>query len=140
MQSSKLACVSSTHGTGWSMASIITMVTEDLNCSRSTAFKLVAIASNKTISNVSHAKHLPPSSETLYDLTVIANKGFDLEAAIESGAIHPKMERKDVKALLPPPQRDDDLPDDDATTIADTSDDATRDTSAWKQPGQFTAA
>ena len=87
-------------------------------------------------------KHLPAAWSTLYDLTVIANKGFDLEAGIESGAIHPKMERKDVKALLPPPQRDDDLPDDDATPTADTSDDGddAADTSAWKQPGQFMAA
>jgi hypothetical protein len=83
----------------------IAMVEKDLHCSRATAFKLVAVASNKTLSNVSHAKHLPSSSETLYGLTVAANKGFDLEAGIESGAIHPKMERKDVKALLPPPQR-----------------------------------
>ena len=68
---------------------------------RTTAFKLVAIASNKILSNVSHVKHLPPSWRTLYELAVVANKGFDLEAGIESGAIHPKMERKDVRALLP---------------------------------------
>jgi Protein of unknown function (DUF3102) len=83
----------------------IAMVTEDLHCSRATAFKLVAIASNKTLTNVSHAKHLPAKSETLYQLTVVANKGFDLEAAVESGAIHPRMERKDVKALLPSPRQ-----------------------------------
>jgi hypothetical protein len=83
----------------------IAMVTEDLHCSRATAFKLVAIASNKTLTNVSHAKHLPAKSETLYQLTVVANKGFDLEAAVESGTIHPRMERKDVIELLPPRQR-----------------------------------
>jgi hypothetical protein len=48
-------------------------------------------------------------------LAVIANQGCDLEAAIESGAIHPRMARKDVKALLPPPQRDDDLEEPDGT-------------------------
>ena len=38
----------------------IAMVENDLHCSRATAFKLVAVASNKTISNVSNSKHLPP--------------------------------------------------------------------------------
>ena len=83
--------------------------------SRQTAHKLVSIASNKVLSNVAHVRHLPPSWGTLSELAVVANKGLDLEAGIESGAIHPRMERKDVKALLPPPpQRDDDLeePDD----------------------------
>jgi hypothetical protein len=88
----------------------IAMVENDLHCSRTTAFKLVAVASNKTLSNVSHVKHLPSSWGTLYELASAENKGLDLGAGIKSGAIHPKMERKDVKALLPPPaQRDDDL-------------------------------
>jgi hypothetical protein len=88
----------------------IAMVKDDLLVSRQTAHKLVSIASNKVLSNVAHVRHLPPSWGTLSELAVVANKGFDLEAGIASGAIHPKMERKDVKALLsPPPQRDDDL-------------------------------
>jgi hypothetical protein len=62
-----------------------------------------------------HVRHLPPSWGTLSELAVIANQGCDLEAAIESGAIHPRMARKDVKALLPPPQRDDDLEEPDDT-------------------------
>jgi hypothetical protein len=121
----------------------IAMVENDLHFKRAMAFKLVAIASNKALSNVSHGKHLPTAWTTLYELAAVANKGLDLEAAIERGAVHPRMERKDVKALLPrPPQRDDDLPDDDAAPTADTSDDgdAAADTSAWKQPGQFMAA
>ena len=87
----------------------IAMVESDLNFSRSMAFRFVAIASNKVLSNDAHVQHLPAAVGTLYDLTVIANKGYDLEAGIASGAIHPKMERKHVKALLPPPQRNDDL-------------------------------
>jgi Protein of unknown function (DUF3102) len=87
----------------------IAMIESDLNFSRSMAFRFVAIASDKVLSNDAHVQHLPPAVGTLYDLTVIANKGYDLEAGIQSGDIHPKMERKDVKALLPPPQRDDDL-------------------------------
>jgi hypothetical protein len=120
----------------------IAMVENDLHFSRSMAFRFIAIASDKVLSNVAHVQHLPAAVGTLYDLTVAANRGFDLEAGIASRAIHPKMERKDVKALLPPPQRDDDLPDDDATPTADTSDDGddAADTSAWKQPGQFMAA
>jgi hypothetical protein len=86
------------------------MVRTDLHFSPQTALKLRAIASNKVLSNPAHVRHLPPSWGTLSELAVIANQGCDLEAAIESGAIHPRMARKDVKALLPPPpQRADDL-------------------------------
>jgi hypothetical protein len=98
------------------------MLTEDLHFSAPTGRRLMAIASNKVLSNRTHVNALPASWGTLYELSVIANKGVDLEAQIQSGAIHPKMERKDVKALLPPPQRDDDLeetepdPDDEAET------------------------
>jgi hypothetical protein len=81
------------------------MVRTDLHFSRQTALKLRAIASNKVLSNAAHVRHLPPSWGTLSELAVVANKGFDLEAAIESGAIHPKMERKDVKALMPSPRQ-----------------------------------
>jgi len=106
----------------------IAMIEEDLHCQRAAAFKFVAIASNKTISNVSHEKHLPTAWTTLYDLTVAAKRGLDLEAGIAGGTIHPKMERKDVKALLPAPQRDDDLEDadadDDTSARAPTDDDA----------------
>jgi hypothetical protein len=79
----------------------IAMVENDLHFKRSMAFKFVAIASNKVLSNGSHGKHLPTAWTVLYDLSAAGNKGFDLEAGIEGGAIHPKMGRKDVKALLP---------------------------------------
>jgi hypothetical protein len=88
------------------------MVRNDLHVSPGTARKLLAIASNKVIANRSHVNDLPASWGTLYELTSAENKGLDLEAGIASGAIHPKMERKDVKALLP--QRDDDLEDEPA--------------------------
>jgi hypothetical protein len=97
----------------------IAMVKNDLHFSRSMAFRYVAIASDKVLIDVAHVQHLPAAVSVLYDLTVIANKGFDLEAGIAGGAIHPRMQRKDVRALLPPPpQRDDDLeePDDTAET------------------------
>jgi hypothetical protein len=87
----------------------IAMVENDLHFSRQTAHKLVSIASNKVLSNVAHGRHLPSSWRTLSELAVASNKGLDLESGIESGTIHPKMERRDVKALLPSPQRDDDL-------------------------------
>jgi Protein of unknown function (DUF3102) len=113
----------------------IAMIEKDLHFSARTAQRLLAIASNKVLSKATHASHLPTSWDTLYNLTVVANKGYDLEAGIASGAIHPKMQRRDVKALLPaPPQRDDDLEEDAvAPEPADTSGDGD-DTSAWKQP------
>jgi hypothetical protein len=85
------------------------MVRDDLHFTPRTAQRLMAIASNEVLSNTTHVSHLPASWGTLYELSVIGDKGYDLEAGIQSGAIHPKMERKDVKALLPPPQRYDDL-------------------------------
>jgi hypothetical protein len=63
----------------------IAMVENDLHFKRAMAFKLVAIASNKVLSNVSHGKHLPTTWTVLYDLSAVGNKGFDLEAGIESG-------------------------------------------------------
>jgi hypothetical protein len=85
------------------------MVRDDLHFTPRTAQRLMAIASNKVLSNATHVSHLPASWGTLYELSVIGDRGYDLEAGIESGAIHPKLERKEVKALLPTPQRDDDL-------------------------------
>jgi hypothetical protein len=109
------------------------MVREDLNFDPSVARKLMAIASNAALANRAHAHVLPARWMTLYELAVAANKGFDLEAGIASGDIHPRMLRKDVRALLPPPpQRDDDLPDDDDMPTADTS---AADTSAGSNPG-----
>jgi hypothetical protein len=89
----------------------LAMLHEDLHITEGTASKLKAIASHPVLSELSHGKVLPPNWSVLYALTQVPQA--DLISAIESGDIHPDMERKDVKALLPPPEpeeRDDDLP------------------------------
>jgi Protein of unknown function (DUF3102) len=82
------------------------MVKTKLNFGRRTAFYLMAIAEHPVLSKVHHGALLPPSWRTLADLARL--DGEKLEAAIEDGTVHPKMERKDVAALLPPPKRRDD--------------------------------
>jgi hypothetical protein len=80
---------------------------------RSAAYALMAIASHAVLSDVRHVGHLPPHWGTLDALTRVPQTR--LLTAIENGEVHPGMERKDVRALLPPPepeQRDDDLPPD----------------------------
>jgi hypothetical protein len=46
-----------------------TMVESDLPFNRHTAHKLMQIAGDKRLTNVSQGKHLPPSWTTLYELT-----------------------------------------------------------------------
>jgi hypothetical protein len=91
----------------------LAMLHEDLHITEGTASKLKSIASHPVLSQLSHGKALPPNWSVLYALTQVPQAR--LISAIESGDIHPDMERKDVRALLPPPepeQRDDDLPPD----------------------------
>src|SRR5262249_25371274 len=69
----------------------ITMIKNELPFSRFTAFKLMAIAKNPALANVSHGQHLPPSWTTLYELSKLS---ADLVAAkIADGTITPKLER-----------------------------------------------
>jgi hypothetical protein len=87
------------------------MVENDLSFGPRTAQMLMAVASNAVISNPNHGSLLPPSWRTLYALSRLPQTL--LLTKIKEGAIHPGLERKDVKALCPPPepeQRDDDLP------------------------------
>lgn len=89
------------------------MVEADLPFSPSTARRLMQIASHGVISNRAHGPVLPPSWRTLYELTKLPQTL--LLEKIKDGSITPELERKDVRALLPPPepeQRDDDLPPD----------------------------
>jgi len=81
----------------------LAMLHEDLHITEGTASKLKSIAS--------HGKVLPPNWSVLYALTQVPQQ--HLISAIKDGDIHPDMQRKDVRALLPvPEQRDDDLPPD----------------------------
>jgi hypothetical protein len=60
----------------------------------------IFLAGHPAISNAKHVSLLPPSWGTLYQLTRVETKA--LEAAIKDGRVNPKMERKEVAALLSP--------------------------------------
>lgn len=75
------------------------MVQSKLPFGRNTAHRLRAIAEHNIISNVAHGPLLPPSWRTLYELTKLPPE--ILLAKIKDGSIHPKLERKDVRALQP---------------------------------------
>jgi hypothetical protein len=51
------------------------------------------------IANAAHVSFLPPSWGTLYELTKLPNA--ELEAKLSDGSINPRLERRDVAALLP---------------------------------------
>ena len=53
-----------------------TMVESDLPFNRHTAHKLMRIAGDKRLTNVSQGKHLPPSWATLYELTKLDDATF----------------------------------------------------------------
>jgi Protein of unknown function (DUF3102) len=95
------------------------MIRTELPFGPGTAQRLMQIAEDRVLSNAAHAPLLPASWMTLYELAKLPKHGIDLQILVEEGAIHPRMERKDVRALLPAPepapepeQRDDDLPPD----------------------------
>jgi hypothetical protein len=56
--------------------------------------KLMQIAGDKRLTNVSQGKHLPPSWTTLYELTKLDDDTFDQK--LHDGTINPEMQRKDV--------------------------------------------
>jgi hypothetical protein len=81
------------------------MCKEDLPFTRQTAFRLITIAADERLRDVTHVQHLPAMWGTLFELTKLTDEQF--EAGIASGAIHPKMKRNDVNALrgVEPKQR-----------------------------------
>jgi len=64
-----------------------------------TGQRLVAIGLHPHISNPTHVSVLPPSWGTLYELTKLTDEQW--ERGVSEGLIHPGMERKHVKQLLP---------------------------------------
>ena len=64
-----------------------------------TGQRLMAIAKHKIISNTKHVSLLPASWGTLYALTKLPDE--ILLTKFKDGAIHPKMERKDVANMRP---------------------------------------
>lgn len=75
------------------------MVQRELPFNKGTAHRLRVIAGHEIISKVSHAILLPPSWMTLWELTRLPNE--ILLAKLKDGSIHPKLERKDVRAMRP---------------------------------------
>lgn len=73
------------------------LVKDELPFDRMTAHRLIGIATDEKLRDVTHVLHLPAHWGTLYELTKLTAEQFD--AAIESGAIHPKMKRRDVSAI-----------------------------------------
>jgi hypothetical protein len=75
------------------------MVQAELPFNQRTAQRLMAIAQHPVLSNTTHVPHLPSSWGTLYELTKLPS--VELEAKISDGSINPRLERRDVAALLP---------------------------------------
>lgn len=111
-----------------------------LSISRKTAFCLMSIAECLPLLNVQHARHLPTSWTTLYELSRLPE--MDLQDAIESGRVTPELKRGDVRKLIAgdeektPPlplskkARQDDLIADTRTAIRDLADEFGDDGSA----------
>jgi hypothetical protein len=79
-------------------------VERELPFSVRTAERLMALARNAVLANPTHASHLPPHWDTLYELSRLDE--LDLEKAIVDGRVTPRTERKDVARLWPPkPER-----------------------------------
>jgi hypothetical protein len=75
------------------------MVQSKLPFTPGTARRLKTIAEHQIISNQAHAPVLPASWMTLYELTKLSPE--ILLAKLKDGSIHPKLERKDVRAMRP---------------------------------------
>jgi Protein of unknown function (DUF3102) len=73
------------------------MVKADLPFSQSTANKLMKIAACDHLRNSDHGPNLPACWRTLYELTTLTAEQF--VHGITTGAINPKMQRKEVRAL-----------------------------------------
>lgn len=63
-----------------------------------TAQKLMAIAEHPILSNPTHASHLPPHFETLYEMRKLPDQ--ELEQMLAEGTIDCETERKEVEKLI----------------------------------------
>ena len=73
------------------------LVKGQLPFGQSTANKLMKIAACDHLRNSEHVPNLPAHWGTLHELTTLTEQQF--EHGIKSGAINPKMQRKDVRVL-----------------------------------------
>jgi DNA methylase/Protein of unknown function (DUF3102) len=62
------------------------------------ADRLMKIARHAVLANSDHGQNLPPSWQTLYELSRLTPP--QLEHAIEIGEVHPKLERSEAKELV----------------------------------------
>lgn len=76
------------------------MVSTELAFGEDTAQRLMSIARDTVLSNTEHARYLPSSWSTLFELTRVNPTA--LKKALAEGAVHPEMTRKDAKALAAP--------------------------------------
>ena len=75
-------------------------VADPLPFSRTTAAKFMAIATHPGLAKDAHARLLPSSWGTLYELTTLP--ADVLEAKLETGEINPTIQRKDIKRWKEP--------------------------------------
>jgi hypothetical protein len=73
-------------------------VRQQVGISPQTAHKLMEVARHPALSNLAHARDLPSSWPTLYELSQLEPPL--VEAAIQSGRITPELERKEARALV----------------------------------------
>jgi len=73
------------------------MIKSELPFTKTTATRLMQIADNDNLRNDAHVHLLPVQWGTLCELTKLTPEQF--ESGIKSGAINPKMQRKDAMAL-----------------------------------------
>lgn len=77
--------------------SFLKMVEEELPFKENTARRLMAIASDTRLSNRAHAPDLPPSWNTLYELTKLDDETWTL--AEQKGLIRADVQRNEIVAL-----------------------------------------
>jgi hypothetical protein len=79
------------------------MVSLELPFSASTAQRLMAISTDRRITNAAHVQLLPPHWGTLYELSRLSDRAFEHHLA--KGHIKPDMRREDAVALLTRPAK-----------------------------------
>lgn len=77
----------------------LALVKDSLPFDRTTAYRLIEISTSDRLRNDAHGQHLPASWRTLYELTRLTDEQF--ATGIKTGVINPRMQRKDIKQLLP---------------------------------------
>lgn len=73
------------------------MIESELPFKADTAQRLMKISTDERLTNAAHARFLPRSRETLYELTKLSTEVF--EQKIADGTIHPEMQRSDITGV-----------------------------------------